>query len=105
MNDLIVNDKLPIGVEFEGKRLKSFSIRPATLRDSTKAVESLGESASSADANMLRYATLAQRVSIEGIPQEMVTLDLLMGLFDRDALALELASDKVEKKLDALSSS
>lgn len=58
-----------------------------------------------ASANELRYATMAQRVVVEGVPQEMVTAELLMDLFDRDAMALEAASDEVEKKLDELSSS
>lgn len=102
MSTLTVTEKLPIGVTVDGKVYKDFSIRPATLRDSCAAVDTVGGSASS---NTLRYATMAQRTSFDGLPQEQVTLDLLMGLIDRDAVALELASDEVEKKLDALSSS
>lgn len=102
MSDLTVKGVLPFGIEADGKRLKAFSIRPATLRDSCAAVEAVGGSAPS---STLRYATMAQRVTIEGLPQEQVTVDLLMGLIDRDAVALEDASDEVEKKLDALSNS
>lgn len=99
---LTVKDKLPIGVIVDGKIYKDFAIRPAMLRDSCSAVDAVGASASP---NTLRYATMAQRVSFEGLPQEQVTVELLMGMFDRDAVTLEQASDEVEKKLDALSSS
>lgn len=102
MSALTVRGKLPIGIEVDGKRYKDFTIRPATLRDSCAAVEAAGADATP---NTLRYATMAQRVSFDELPQEKVTVDLLMALFDRDAVALELASDEVEKKLDALSSS
>lgn len=102
MSALTVEDKLPIGVEVDGQRYKNFSIRPAKLRDSIAAVEAVGSDASN---NVLRYATLAQRISFDGLPQEKVTADLLMDMIDRDAVALEMASDEVEKKLDALSSS
>lgn len=105
MSTLTVKGRLPIGVDVGGRRFRCFSIRPGTLRDSIKAAEALGDDAAAATGNTLRYATLAQRVSFDDLPQEQVTLDLLMGLYDRDAMALEAASDEVEKKLDALSSS
>jgi len=102
MNGLAVKGKLPVGVMVGGKVYKDFAIRPATLRDSCAAVDAVGAAASP---NTLRYATMAQRVSFDGLPQDQVTVDVLMGMLDRDAIALELASDEVEKKLDALSSS
>lgn len=102
---MTVKGQLPIGIEVDGKRYKDFSIRPGTLRDSINAAQSLGDAAATADGNTLRYATMAQRVSFDGLEQELVTYELLLGLFDRDAVALEAASDKVEKKLDELSSS
>lgn len=105
MSDLTVKGKLPVGFEIDGKRYRDFFVRPSTLRDSINAAKSLGDEAAVADGNTLRYATLAQRVGFDGLPQEQVTIDLLMELFDRDAMALEAASDEVEKKLDALSSS
>lgn len=102
---LIVKKRLPVGIEVDGKRFKDFSIRPGTLRDSINAAQSLGGEAATATGNTLRYATMAQRVSFEGLDQELVTYDLLLGMFDRDAVVLEAASDEVEKKLDELSSS
>lgn len=101
-NDLTVKGTLPIGVTVDGKVYKDFSIRPAKLRDSVAAVDAVGADATP---NTLRYATMAQRVTIEGLPQEQVTVDLLMEMLDRDAVALEIAADEVEKKLDALSGS
>lgn len=105
MSALIVERTLPVGVTVDGKTYKKFSIRPATLRDSVNAVAELGTDAATATGNTLRYATMAQRVSFEGLEQEQVTLELLLSLIDRDANALEAAADEVEKKLDALSSS
>lgn len=102
MSMITVSGVLPVGVAVADKLLKAFTIRPATLRDSCAAVEAVGADASP---NTLRYATMAQRVSFDGLPQDQVTVDLLMGLYDRDAVALEQASDEVEKKLDELSSS
>lgn len=105
MSGMSVKATLPLGVEVGGKKYKTFSIRPGKLVDSIRAAESLGDTAATATVNTLRYATLAQRISFDGLPQEQVTIDLLMDMYDRDALAIEKASDEVEKKLDALSSS
>ncbi len=102
MSKITVSGSLPIGIEVEGKLLKSFTMRPATLRDTCAAVAAIGADASP---NTLRYAIMAQRVSFDGLSQDQVTVDLLMETYDRDAVALEQASDEVEKKLDALSSS
>ena len=102
MSALVVTGKFPIGVKVDGVLHKDFTIRPATLRDSCAAVEAVGASAAP---NTLRYATMAQRITIEGLPQEQVTVELLMEMVDRDVVALEVASDEVEKKLDALSNS
>lgn len=105
MSDLIIEDSLPIGVTVDGKKYKKFAIRPAKLRDSVNAVEKMGTAAATASSNFLRYATMAERVSFEGLEQDQITPELLMDMFDRDANKLEAASDLVEKKLDALSSS
>ncbi len=102
MSDLTVKDKLPIGVTVDGKLYKDFAIRPAKLGDSCAAIIAVGADAAQ---NTLRYAVMAQRVSFDGLPPEQVTVELLMDMYDRDAVALEAASDEVEKKLDALSSS
>lgn len=58
-----------------------------------------------ATANELRYARLARCITFDGLPQEKVTVDLLMGLFERDAETLTRAELALEKKLDELSSS
>ena len=102
MSALTVTDTLPIGVVVDGTTYKKFTIRPGKLRDSIAAIDAVGANASQ---NTMRYATLAQRVSFDGLDQDKVTVELLMDMYDRDAVALELASDAVEKKLDELSSS
>ena len=100
MSELIVKDTLPIGITVDGKQFKAFSMRPAVLRDFCAAIEEVG---ADAPENTLRYATMAQRVSFEGLEQKHVTCELLMGMYDRDAVALEMAAADIEKKLDALS--
>ena len=102
MSTMSVKGTLPVGIEVDGKRYQDFTIRPGTLADACAAVNS---APADAPDNVLRYARMAQRVSFEGLDQEKVTLDLLMGMWERDAVALEVASDAVEKKLDELSSS
>lgn len=102
MSNYSVTDSLPIGFEIDGTRYKEFTIRAAVLKDSVEAIEEVGAEASGV---RLRYAVMARRVSFAGLDQEHVTSELLMGLVDRDGVALELASDAVEKKLDELSSS
>lgn len=97
-----VKGMLPIGVEVDGKTYREFEMRAAIMRDSVEAVDECGGDASQ---SLLRYAVMARRVSFAGLDQEKVTTDLLMGLVDRDGVALEMAADEVEKKLDALSSS
>lgn len=102
MIDLTVKGKLLIGIEVDGKRYRDFTMRPATLADACAAVN-----AAPADApdNVLRYARMAQRTSFEGLEQSQVSLDLFLGMYERDAVILEAASDEVEKKLVELSSS
>lgn len=102
MSAISVKGSLQIGVKVDGKTYKAFEVRPAILRDSVEAVDECGGDASPM---RLRYAVMARRTSFEGLDQEQVTTDLLLGLFDRDGIALENAIDEVEKKLDALSSS
>lgn len=58
-----------------------------------------------ATSNELRYARLARCITFDGLPQEKVTVDLLMGLYERDAEILTRAELDLEKKLDGLSSS
>jgi hypothetical protein len=102
MSALTVTDTLPIGVVVDGTTYKKFTIRPGKLRDSIAAIDSVGADASP---STMRYATLAQRISFDGLDQDKVSVELLMDMYDRDAVAIENAAGKVEKKLDALSSS
>lgn len=108
MSDLIETGTLPIGIDIDGCRCRSFRLRPGTLRDSLKASESLissGIDPAGADANTLRYATIAQRLEIDGVEPEKITLDFMLDMHDRDVIVIEEAYDAVEKKLDLLSAS
>lgn len=102
MSAISVKGELPIGIDVDGKTYRSFEIRAATLCDSVDAVDECGGDASQ---TRLRYAVMARRVSFDGLEQDRVTTDLLMDMLDRDGVALEMAADEVEKKLDELSSS
>lgn len=95
-----IQDKLIVGIPFEGKSIKNFTVRPAIVRDSIEAIEELGADCSKA---RLRVAIESKQVIFEGIPQEAHNADLVMGLGDKDYGVLTAAIDAVEKKLLAQS--
>lgn len=99
---ITVAGKFAIGLEVEGKRYQAFTLRAGVVSDTIAAIEQLGRDASPLE---LRYATLAIRMSIEGLSPAQITPEAVMGLYDRDAVILQEAADEVEKKLDALSGS
>ena len=103
MSAIIVKDTLPIGVEVDGKRCRDFEVRSGTLRDAIALSEIEGYL--DLPENRKRYAGVAQRLSIEGVDPETITLEFLMDMVDRDFIVIDNAADEVEKKLDALSSS
>lgn len=103
MSAIIVKGTLPIGIEIDGQRCKEFEIRSGTLRDAIALSEIEGYL--DLPENKKRYAGIAQRLSIIGVNAEMITLELLLDMVDRDFIVIDNAADEVEKKLDALSSS
>jgi hypothetical protein len=96
-------ERLPIGIEIDGKRRRAFELRVGVIGDSVAAVEALG--GDNLSPNRLRYAVMARRLTLEGLKEGAVTVEQLMSLADRDGVALEAADAELEKKLDALSSS
>lgn len=103
MSTVSVKGTLPIGVEVDDKRCREFEMRSGTLRDAIALSEVEGYL--DLPENRKRYAGIAQRLSIEGVPPETITLDFLLNMIDRDFIEIDNAADEVEKKLDALSSS
>lgn len=103
MSAASVKGTLPIGVEFDGKRCREFEVRSGTLRDAIALSEVEGYL--DLPENKKRYAGIAQRLSIDGVPPDTITLEFLMDMVDRDFIEIDNAADEVEKKLDALSSS
>lgn len=92
--------KLPIGILYDGKTLKDFAVRPLLVRDSVEAIEELGADCPQV---RLRIAQEARQVTIEGIPREAHTVDLLLGMYDKDYAAITTAIEVAEKKLLAQS--
>lgn len=103
MSAVSVKGTLPIGVEIDGERHREFEIRSGTLRDAIALSEIEGYL--DLPENRKRYAGVAQRLSIDGVPPETITLEFLLDMVDRDFIVIDNAADEVEKKLDALSSS
>ncbi|MFZ6748514.1 hypothetical protein [Undibacterium sp. Ren11W] len=97
---ITVKTALSIGIEFDGKLIKDFTVRPAIVRDSIESIEELGAGCSKA---RLRVAIEARQVTFDGIPPEAHGTDLVLGLCDKDYGALTDAIDEVEKKLSAQS--
>lgn len=103
MSNVSIKGTLPIGVTVDGHRYREFEIRSGTLRDAVVLSEIDGYL--DLPENRKRYAGIAQRLSINGVDSEMITLAFLMDMVDRDFIVIDNAADEVEKKLDALSSS
>ena len=87
---------LLVGVEYEGKRHKEFTLRPAIVRDS---IEAHKEAEGKGDM-VFAVCALARQVETLGeIPVEKITGELLCGLYDADLEILQKARETAEKKI------
>lgn len=96
---IIVSGTFVTGIEVDGTHHKAFTLRAGKVRDSVEALEELGPDASG---SRLRYATLARRLTVDGI--DLVTTDMVLDLSDEDGLVLEHKSEELEKNSSGLKS-
>jgi hypothetical protein len=97
---ITVKNKLQIGVVVGGVTYKAFTVRPAILRDSIEAIEDLGAECSQA---RLRVAIEMRQTIFDDMPDDARTIDMFMGLCDKDYGIITDALNEVEKKLSAQS--
>jgi hypothetical protein len=100
MSDLTVAGKLSCGIEFSGKVISDFAMRPATIADAIASIEKGGIDSSGLRLRLFKAAE--QIVKIGDIPSEMITGELLLGLPESDIEAIFSAQDAVEKKQSCL---
>ena len=92
------------GLEYEGQRHRSFSLRLPTLADVEKAIEAAqNEAGANACAARIDRHKWAACLSVDGIPPEKMNARLLAGLAAREWGVLKDAEDELVKKLVAAS--
>ena len=92
------------GLEYEGQRHRSFSLRLPTLADVENAIEAAqAEAEANACAARIDRHKWAACLSVDGIPPEKMNARLLAGLAAREWGILKDAEDELVKKLEAAS--
>jgi len=82
---------LPIGVMFNEERLRLFTLRPLKVKD-TFSAQASPDADRLGDENMLGLYLLGRRLTIDGLPPELICLDFMLDLYDGD-LAEIMAAD------------
>ena len=84
------------GLEYEGRRHRSFSLRLPTLADVENAIEAAqAEAAANACAARIDRHKWAACLSVDGIPAEKMSARLLAGMASRDWGILKTAEDEL----------
>ena len=98
---------LPMGVEYKGKRRRGFTLRPLQARDSMAVRHSPAgqriilveaENPGLAD-ELMGLALLGQRLTIEGLPREEMTLERMEELWDDDLAEIMAAERRLQEEL------
>lgn len=88
---------LPIGIEFEGKVHKDFTLRPQILRDSIDVME---DERAIKNESYFGICMLSKQIERLGeIPKEKITPDLIMSLTEVDGRVFMEAKEALEKRL------
>lgn len=92
------------GLEYEGQRHRSFSLRLPTLADVENAIEAAqAEAGTNACAARIDRHKWAACLSVDGIPPGAMNARLLAGMASREWGILKTAEDELVKKLEAAS--
>lgn len=90
------------GLEYEGRRHRSFSLRLPTLADVENAIEAAqAEAGTNACAARIDRHKWAACLSVDGIPPGAMNARLLAGMASREWGILKTAEDELVKKLEA----
>jgi hypothetical protein len=88
-----IDGLLPVGLLVDGVVRRKFRLHLARVIDSLQAREQFPE-----DDLRFRLAHIARRLSLDGVEQTRMTLELVMELYDVDLLAIQEADELLEKK-------
>ena len=92
------------GLEYEGQRHRSFTLRLPTMADVENAIEAAqAETKGMACAARIDRHKWAACLSVDGIPAEKMSARLLAGMASREWGILKTAEDELVKKLEAAS--
>lgn len=89
--------KLPVGVEFEGEVRRDFSIRELTAGDELDAAD-VCLSTGKVTHGAVEAARIASVLTIDGVPKEKITSDLVRSLCLDDFSALRDSFEALQKK-------
>lgn len=90
-------DTLVVGVEHDGITHLNFELRPQLVKDSIEAVE---DERAQKNESYLGLAVLSKQViRLGNIPQDQITPELFMGMYDVDLARIAAASERLQKRL------
>ena len=99
-----IKGMLACGLEYEGQRHRSFTLRLPTMADVENAIEAAqAETKGMACAARIDRHKWAACLSVDGIPAEKMSARLLAGMAAREWGILKDAEDELVKKLEAAS--
>jgi len=90
--------ELLFGIERDGVVHCKYTLREQLVRDAVAVFDSTDAEAAGKSDSFYGVCVMAQRVSIEGIPQEEVTSALLMDMHQKDYNVLAAADKRMEEK-------
>ena len=88
---------LTIGLEYEGKNHREFTLRPQLVRDSVEAVEESDRAKT--NEHYLGLAVLAKQLTRLGdIPPDKITPELLMDMYATDSEVMNAALKRLQER-------
>jgi hypothetical protein len=89
---------LPFGIERDGTVHRKYTLREQLVCDAVEVFDSADAERAGKSDSFYGICVMAQRVSIEGIPQKEVTTALLMSMRQTDFNELAAADKRLEEK-------
>lgn len=94
-----VTGMLPIGVEYEGKLCRAYTLRPLQVRDSMSIRKGPEAERAQSDDELMGLALLGRRLAIDGIPEEFLTLERMEPFWDDDLAEVMAAEGRLQEQL------
>ncbi|MCF6246922.1 MAG: hypothetical protein L3J69_06120 [Desulfobacula sp.] len=88
---------LIIGVNYEGKIYRDFSVRPKKVKDTLSFIEE--DEKALENEKYLGALSVAKQLKIPGIPKKAITPDFILEMYDEDAAQVLDAVGRLEKKI------